>query len=68
MIPKVTGKGQIYFGLSRVCGDDPCGKEEMRPIILVCPAYAGMIPVTVSSAYHIAGLSRVCGDDPIPVS
>ena len=30
----------------------------------ICPAYAGMILLRVSSQYSFDYLSRVCGDDP----
>ena len=30
----------------------------------ICPAYAGMIPLGISSVLHSCYLSRVCGDDP----
>ena len=32
--------------------------------ILICPAYAGMIPVMTNSWPNLSDLSRVCGDDP----
>ena len=36
----------------------------IKAIILICPAYAGMIPYYSVIFIHVVNLSRVCGDDP----
>ena len=36
----------------------------MSNYILICPAYAGMIPLTLLWILQEKNLSRVCGDDP----
>ena len=44
-------------GAPRVCGDDPCKTSATVLVYVVLPAYAGMIPVNISSVVWSGGCS-----------
>ena len=49
-VPRMRGWSYLY--------------KSLKSIELICPAYAGMIPLSNSALLTRYNLSRVCGDDP----
>ena len=55
---------QVINCAPRVCGDDPAAYQFSSMMLIVLPAYAGMIPCTIIHWDTLLSAPRVCGDDP----